>query len=490
MVAWAVLRDNEGAFSIECLQRTYDVPEIGSRVGRARSIHRFSADGMPVGATFEDSDGNRSEIEITSREVRLGDAVRSLDGSIDVILDGAAVPITAYLLLMSPFRTRYALNALVAGTGECVPYVLERNGGALKTNFGDTYVLGEDGLIDAVRPRVSEVSVRRIVRRVPRWPSSLGERRYRYIPPSDLKVVDLVSGEGETEADATVVRLEDVGDIAAAAVFVGGTGMYDRHGIAAHLDLGYHRLLDDFARNGIASLRYERYSAAVGPDAPSDLDALCLGAMARLDQLAAQEWARGKPLVLIGHSLGGIVALKLSENRPDLGAVVLLATPGRTLRKVTDDQFSWLQSHLDLSEESRSEQCGVRRRLVAALESDAEWTAETVPPEVLAAKAQRPLLKSLLDFDPARSVIRGKCPVIIVQGSRDVQVAPSDARLLAAAAQSAGREVRLIEIPELNHFLRRDARDGPAALRDYADRRRRTPIALVRTIAKAISELS
>lgn len=83
------------------------------------------------------------------------------------------------------------------------------------------------------------------------------------------------------------------------------------HGFAGRIDLGYHQLLDDLARYGIASVRYEKFDrrAASVEEAEELLDFTALGQDAErwLDWLHQQPWAAGLPKILIGHSLGGRV---------------------------------------------------------------------------------------------------------------------------------------------------------------------------------------
>ncbi|MGQ3031295.1 MAG: alpha/beta hydrolase, partial [Ferrovibrionaceae bacterium] len=69
-------------------------------------------------------------------------------------------------------------------------------------------------------------------------------------------------------------------------------------------------------------------------------------------------------------------------------------------------------------------------------------------------------------YDPA-ALLRGWAgPALIVQGERDLQVGPADARALAAADPRA----RLVLLPGVNHVLKAVATDDAAAnLAAYAD---------------------
>jgi fermentation-respiration switch protein FrsA (DUF1100 family) len=62
----------------------------------------------------------------------------------------------------------------------------------------------------------------------------------------------------------------------------------------------------------------------------------------------------------------------------------------------------------------------------------------------------QPYLISLLQHDPRKAVAALKMPVLIVQGTKDMQVQEEDARLLSAAAPRG----KLVIIDGMNHVLK------------------------------------
>jgi pimeloyl-ACP methyl ester carboxylesterase len=214
-----------------------------------------------------------------------------------------------------------------------------------------------------------------------------------------------------------------------------------------------------------------------------DFDTLCGGAGRWLDWLGGGDWCAGLPKVVIGHSLGGMVALALANRRPEIDCAVLLSTPGRPFRRIIAEQHDWLHAQLGLSEESTADAKALHQALIAALEQDTPWSEATVDPRLLPWKRQHRLYRSILDLDPRELIQVGRCPLLIVHGGKDVQVTVEDARLLLRAAQSAGRHATLTEQPELDHLLRRGTSQGLAALGAYGDRRRRVPLRVLKEIA-------
>ena len=90
-----------------------------------------------------------------------------------------------------------------------------------------------------------------------------------------------------------------------------------------------------------------------------------------------------------------------------------------------------------------------------------------MPPELagLFRPSVQPYLTSWLLRDPAAELAGVRCPVLVVQGTADLQVQVSDARLLAASQPDA----RMLLIPGMNHVLKAPNEVRAANLAAYAD---------------------
>ena len=499
--SWAVLRSypNIPAAAadevvIECFQRMQDVGAIGLRGYRKHSIYKLSPAGHPREAFVEDSNGNALRFLISKKHLIIGSDKRRLNAPIDFVLENNMFPLAAYLLLLHPPETRHRYNAVIADNAVTLPLEVTASDHGYVTNLGETYSRGDDGVVSEVTLKTPLFHAYRARRRIPRWPSPLASPRFRYVPYKDIKTKETTLTVSGRETEATIARPKKPTQTNTVCVFVGGTGIFNRHGFTSQIDLGYHRLLDGLAIEGIATIRYERFPKGTGDLATAeeaiDFGALCRGAAAWLDWLDGEAWAKGMPKVIIGHSLGGLVALRLSAVRSDLAGAVVLNTPGGTLRNTTAIQHSWFARHMDVPDSSKREAARLRKVFITALETDAEWTDETVPVEILPFKRQRGLLKSILDLDPCGLVGAGSAPLLIVQGQNYIQVPPGDARRLLATARNANRRAKLIEACGLDHLLRRNDAEGLRAIKNYVDRRRRIPIALIRQIAKALKDIA
>lgn len=495
--SWArVSETGRGAMTIECRQVMFDLDAAGLHRSRRQSTHTFDKNGHLVSAHIKDYLGNRIAIRIKSGKMHIGDQSRPVDDPITFVLEQNMVALSVVLLESAADTGGAAFVALAPETGTFLPYSIQRQGAVYQSNLGETFAIGPDGMIETMRPSASDFVFKRASRRFPAWSLDAVCPVLEYRPPGHIWTEEKklrLGGNKAPAVEATLARPLDGNRAIAAGVFIGGTGVYDRHGVSAGFDVGYHQLLDDLAAQGVSSLRYEKFS----PDAASleeaegrqGFDDLCDQANRGLSWLSGQSWTKKHPRIAIGHSLGGLVALALAGRGDDLDMIVLLNTPGRTLREVTKDQHGWFLQQSEASPKASKESAALRRDLIKALESDKEWNPDTVDGRILALKRKRKLYRDILDLDPCVLVKQGACPVIIVQGTTDIQVSTTDAHRLARACETAQRPYRLLLADGLDHLLKRNAETGLKALRVYRDRRRRVPIALIRQIAETVRQI-
>lgn len=238
-----------------------------------------------------------------------------------------------------------------------------------------------------------------------------------------------------------------------AILILPGSGPTDRNG---NSPLGlttdaYKLVANALADQGIASLRIDKRGiAASAPAAKKEAD---LRFDTNIDDAAAwlaflkQQKRVGKVIVL-GHSEGALVGA-MAAQRPGVAGFISLAgvgvRAGDTLRRQLGAQLTG-----DLK----------ARAFAVIAELEAGRLVPNPPPELAALfrPSVQPYLISWLKIDPAAEIAKVKIPVMIVQGTTDIQVTVDDAKLLAAAKPDA----KLMIIEGMNHILR-DAPADPAA---------------------------
>lgn len=271
------------------------------------------------------------------------------------------------------------------------------------------------------------------------------------------------------------------------ALILPGSGPTDRDGNSALLpgrNNSLELLAEGLAARGVASLRIDKRgvgeSAAATPgEAALRFDVYVEDALAWLEKLRGD--SRLGRLTVIGHSEGALIGM-LSAERGGVSAFVSLAGAGEsaadTLRRQLEPQ---------LTEEQNRGVEGV----LAALE--AGRTVRVLPAAVrsipgiqgLFRESVQPYLVSWFRYDPAEVIARLTLPVLLVQGTTDLQVGVEDARRLAEAKPDA----RLELIPGMNHVLKTAPSEPGANLATYSDPDLPLAAGLVDKVAEFLNEV-
>jgi pimeloyl-ACP methyl ester carboxylesterase len=259
------------------------------------------------------------------------------------------------------------------------------------------------------------------------------------------------------------------------AVIVAGSGPTDRDGNSTMLpgkNNSLKMLAESLRDRGIATLRYDK--RGIGASAK----AMVSEASLRFDMYAddAAAWVRKlradprfSSIVIVGHSEGSLLGM-LATERAGADGFVSIAGGGRTAAALLREQIAPKLPPDLLAFSNR------------ALDSlVAGHTIDSVPAvlNMLFRPSVQPYLISWLRLDPAALVARLAVPVLIVQGTADVQVSTHDAELLAAAQPKA----KLVLVNGMNHIFKTPAADPASQQASYGDPTLPVSGELVETIA-------
>lgn len=246
----------------------------------------------------------------------------------------------------------------------------------------------------------------------------------------------------------------------AVALIIAGSGPTDRDGNSNMLpgrNDSLRMLAQTLASNGIASLRYDK--RGIGASAAAMESESALRFETYIDDAAAwiarlKSDPRFGKVAVIGHSEGSLIGM-VAAKRAGADAFVSIAGPGAPLQAVLRRQLAGkLPPALD--EESE--------RVLGKLERG-ELAGEVSP--MLAAlyrPSVQPYLVSQFRYLPAERIAALTIPVLIVQGTTDIQVAVDDAQALKAACPRARLEI----VEGMNHVLK-PVPAGPTQLASYGD---------------------
>jgi len=420
----------------------------------------------------------------------------------DFLLEGNMVAQLALKvrLLSTVDKQSYTNGFFSPGNFQVIPYQIEfRELSYITTNFEEKLVLDQEGWIEKIHLKDEEYLVHRITKTIPKWVTTDTQApRKRHIktynPPINtlLQLEEIKIEVGDIHLDATIALPSKETKKIAFALFIGGSGMHDRHGFGNGIDLGYHELLDQLASKGIVNLRFDKRGVNV-----SHLGAEMLNpsynrviddARHVLHFACSQVFSKQLPFFLIGHSQGGLVALELAAHTPNLNGVILLSTAARNLEEVFADQLIEWSKEVDIPREAIRERINEMHVFFDLVRNYSDWTPENVPATVYALRNMRPWYAELLARDPTVMIQGLASPILIVQCDEDVQVFLRDAELLYEAARTHNPNVEMIVLRGCDHlFKRATARSG---LKSYFDYRRRVSKKLINAVATWIANQS
>lgn len=247
----------------------------------------------------------------------------------------------------------------------------------------------------------------------------------------------------------------------AVAVILPGSGPTDRDGNSPQFGIAastYRLLAEALAERGVASIRIDK--RGIGASAPAGLSEADL----RFDHNAvdARAWAAeaatraGLPCAwLVGHSEGALVALTAVREPDDkVCGLVLISGAGRPAAVAIAEQLAGLPEPM-------------KTQALAALDDLAAGreTANIPGLESLFRPSVQPYLISWFALDPAALGAAYSGPMLIVQGTTDLQITLTDAEALSAARPDA----TVVRLEGVNHVLKVAPADRAANLATYTD---------------------
>lgn len=270
------------------------------------------------------------------------------------------------------------------------------------------------------------------------------------------------------------------GEVKAAAVLVQGSGPSDRdESIGANAP--FHDLAQGLARLGIATLRYDKRTYVYGAKMVEELGAESItareetvnDAAAALRLLRERPETAGKPVYLIGHSLGAMLASYIGSVGGAPDGYVLLAGSPRKLWQLSEAQNILIYS--ELAAGCRKLEADQAREMIA-MEQKKAWHLEDLSAETKTVFGL-PLayLQQLEGVDAAALHLDDKKPVLVLQGEKDRQVGMEDFALWKEKL-AEHPAAKFISYPGLNHlFGRYEGEEIPFSrlMEEYAAR---TPV--------------
>jgi RNA polymerase sigma factor (sigma-70 family) len=267
-----------------------------------------------------------------------------------------------------------------------------------------------------------------------------------------------------------------------AVIMLTGSGPQDRdENLLGHRP--FLVIADTLTRRGIAVLRVDDrgVGGSSGSSSDSTFEDFAGDALASLGYLKGRKEIDPAKIGLIGHSEGAEIAQLAASRSKDVAFIVLMAGTG-----LPGDEIFNLQGQLIARAEGASEselkRAGeLRRRFVDILLREKDLTAARSKLIVAFAEYDAALpeaenkaladaggtaeatigqlnnawFRSFLAYDPRPTLQKVRCPVLAVNGEKDLQVPPKEnlAEIEKALKAGGNSNVKATEFPGLNHLF-------------------------------------
>ena len=254
-----------------------------------------------------------------------------------------------------------------------------------------------------------------------------------------------------------------------AALLMQGSGPHDRdETVFGHKP--FLVLADYLTRKGIVVLRADKrgigksggdYARVVIQDFASDADAGVV-------YLKTRPEVDPHKIGLIGHSEGGVEAPMAAAHNSDVAFVVLMAGMGVPGDQLLPEQLRRIEQASGTSRDVIEQDVALQRELLAAVERDKD---DAVLQKELREKfsgklsnqqmdaqfklVSSPWFRSLLAYDPAATLAQLTCPVLALNGEKDLQVPPQQnlPPIRTALAAGVNKHYEVDELSGLNHLF-------------------------------------
>lgn len=309
------------------------------------------------------------------------------------------------------------------------------------------------------------------------------ENRTELLP---YKEVDVFFDNEESEVTLSgTLSIPFKGEKRAAVVLISGSGPMDRD--STFIDhKPFRDIADDFARKGVAVLRFDKRGVgqSTGNFSKATFDDLVQDVICAFDYMKNRSEINTGRIGLIGHSEGGLIASMATAESEEIDFIAMMAGPAMPIKENTALVFSLLVNEdehdtgvyesdrmvfneffnivtrNDQTLEEKEKAVEIAKSILSRISegSKAVLGLSKVEPGVFVTIfSMIPSMKSFLDINPEPYLVKVRCPILAVYGSKDVQV-PADenaAAISKALEQGGNPDYSIIKMSNLNHLFQK-----------------------------------
>jgi pimeloyl-ACP methyl ester carboxylesterase len=267
-----------------------------------------------------------------------------------------------------------------------------------------------------------------------------------------------------------------------AVILISGSGAQDRDET-----IFQHRpflvLADTLTRRGVAVLRVDDrgVGGSSGSVATSTSEDFAGDVQAGIALLKSRGDIDGHKIGLIGHSEGGIIAPIVAARSHDVAFIVLLAGTGLPGDEIVIRQGRLIGKVMGENDEDLDKKQSITKRLfeIMKAETDPKKAGNAVREELkkqigalspedrkkagdvdsaaetAVKQLESPWFRFFLTFDPRPTLAKVQCPVLALNGEKDLQVPPKEnlEEIEKAIKKGGNTRVTTKQLPGLNHLF-------------------------------------
>ena len=223
-------------------------------------------------------------------------------------------------------------------------------------------------------------------------------------------------------------------------IIIAGSGPTDRNcnGQGFKSD-AYKKMATQLALNGIATYRYDK--RGIGKSSVENFKEEDVNFEVMIDDAKAiithfEKDTRFSKMTIAGHSEGSLVGMMaVTENQK----YISIAGSGFPISEILKEQLK--------------DKLGPMKNVVYAkidsLQQGKNVANDLMGLESLFRPSVQPFLKTWMALNPAKEIKKLKCPILIVNGTHDLQVSEKN----ALALNKANSNSKLVLVPNMNHLL-------------------------------------
>ncbi len=277
-----------------------------------------------------------------------------------------------------------------------------------------------------------------------------------------------------TEGTLTLPLGEKAEDL---VIFIQGSGPTNRNGNAPMMkNDGMKKMAHELAENNIASYRFDKRIFKMDKYKIEEKDLRFEDFVKDVEEIIAyfRENAQYENIVVAGHSEGSLIGMLAAKGRAD--AFISLAGAGEPFDNIVVEQLA--KQAPQLAENART--------AFDEMKENGQTSNYAPMLQSIFRESVQPYMLSWIKYDPAEDIAKLDIPVLIINGTADVQVDTQQAEML----KKGDPEAKLVLIDHMNHIFREvDSDDMLVNTKTYNEPNRPLHPELIPVLTKFIKDL-